>query len=139
MHEHGKSWINVAKGLTNRNSLQCRTHGQKYLQSLENLMKILIQHLKTGSTLKDEQYLKIKKYEEDCIKVIQLIKSEGKGKQMRQELFPSHLFLPQFGEKGDFKEKLRSIILAIKNELNHYNQMKMEKREENVFKKRKRI
>ena len=37
LHEHGKRWIVISGVLKNRDQLQCRSHGQKYLKSLRDL------------------------------------------------------------------------------------------------------
>ena len=37
LHEYGKRWIIISGVLKNRDQLQCRSHGQKYMQSLRDL------------------------------------------------------------------------------------------------------
>ena len=70
----GKTWKMVSQkmtenGITNKDQLQCRTHGQKYLLSLEEIEKTIKKQME-GKTKQQEPldkkiYQKIQRYEED--------------------------------------------------------------------------
>ena len=67
----GKTWKVVSQrmaenGIKNKDQLQCRTHGQKYLLGLEEIKKTIEQDGKEVSTNFDKKiYQKLQRYEDD--------------------------------------------------------------------------
>jgi hypothetical protein len=89
MHRYGKSWVNISKCLVNRTALQCRTHGQKYLQNLEFLLDRINRYLShIDKEFKDELHLKIKKYEDDCMRVVEAFILNEETHLIELRLFP---------------------------------------------------
>jgi hypothetical protein len=66
LHRYGKRWIYISQNLRDqtRSQQQCRSHGQKYLESLKRLKKITESHLRGGKDLTTDDFLKKKSYEE---------------------------------------------------------------------------
>ena len=69
---YGKTWKMVSKmmsenGFVNKDQLQCRTHGQKYLISLQEIQNGIKQSDEAGPRCLTQKkiYQKLQKYEDD--------------------------------------------------------------------------
>ena len=125
MHRLGKSWVNISKALQGRSSLQCRTHGQKYLQSLEGLCLMIDNYFAGKEFFQEQHHFKIRRYEEECLKLIDAYQTRKYGDfPINWQLFPQFLW-NCIGIKQApavrFDDKLVDIRDAILREINHYN------------------
>lgn len=121
MQRFGKAWVEIAKFMPNKTQLQCRTHGQKYLKSLESLVTIIGYYLREKKFEKEHHYFKIRKYEDQTNKLKEVY-LEGKygSYQINWELFPE--FLSEENANDDlsqmtFEDKIRDIKAAAQREL----------------------
>ena len=88
----GKQWGKIAESMVSRNHLQCRSHGQKYINSLIKLVKVI-----ESENLSISDFEKIRKYEKECQLLLEKYKSYSLDFQkyncrLRPEFFPSYLF-----------------------------------------------
>jgi hypothetical protein len=66
IHDTGKQWGKISQRMEGRNHLQCRSHGQKYINSLKILLKIT----EDTDKISNKDWEKIVKYESECKDVI---------------------------------------------------------------------
>lgn len=69
----GKSWKAISEQLKNRNALQCRTHGQKYLKALQTMRLELIEVTQSQGVLSKQLCGKINKYESERLHLLSQI------------------------------------------------------------------
>lgn len=97
LHTYGKRWINISENLSrqNRDQQQCRSHGQKYLQSLAKLKQAAEVQLKNKKAPGNPQLLdEVKRYEEYQFKLAQSIVGKPESEVGRYNLKPH--FIPQY-------------------------------------------
>jgi|LakMenE01Jun11ns_1017448.scaffolds.fasta_scaffold9186652_1 hypothetical protein len=64
-HTFGRSWKLISQIQSGRDPLQCRTHGQKYLMSLQHLGKEIAKVLKGEANPQNTFCQKISRYEHE--------------------------------------------------------------------------
>ena len=126
-HVFGRKWKKISTYLEGRDTLQCRTHGQKHIMALKKL-KLAIQESMMGGAVPNYTLCQlIHKYENDRRQLINQfpvsIKVEGENKENQIQLQPN--LLPQYllteieneqASKLNFSVKLEHILAAIYKE-----------------------
>ena len=97
-HVFGRKWKKISTYLEGRDTLQCRTHGQKHIMALKKL-KLAIQESMMGGAVQNYALCQlIHKYENDRRQLINQfpvsIKVEGENKENQIQLQPN--LLPQY-------------------------------------------
>lgn len=67
-HTYGRSWVSIQKDMPGRTTLQCRTHGQKYiigLGKLKSLAEEAIGILEDGRYVGTEFFKQLNKYQKE--------------------------------------------------------------------------
>ena len=118
LHQNGKKWILISQNLGDkkRSQQQCRSHGQKYLESLKRLLKLSTDHLNKGYELTGDDFLKKRSYEETQITLLKQYPDF-----IRKEFIPEYLKQTQVVLVVTLKEMLEQIIQCINLEIKFYD------------------
>lgn len=149
----GKTWKVVSQkmienGIVGKDQLQCRTHGQKYLLSLQEIQRCL--HKEKSSNLDKKIYQKICRYEEDKRYLLGLygedfdrIEEEKTlqfqddwSKQKFENSIPDYIRNPTDENKNmNFDDKVKQIRYSVDEELILYDYLKDLKKDLNKKKR----
>lgn len=78
IREHGKKWKKISTEMPEKSAMQCRSHGQKYLQNLTNLKTLIETNRNTDfNQIKNSDLIKLLKYEDDCNQLLAAFESSS--------------------------------------------------------------
>ena len=121
---NGRKWKKIAQQMNARSTLQCRTHGQKYLLGLDQLLNQTKEVLAGQTDSSPAFCLSIYKYETERRKLLQTfhlpnpqsaVKKNTEGETtitMEHRFIPSYLLSDQQTHQN-FQDKLKAILPSI--------------------------